>query len=112
MTEKVMQREHPERAVYGGSGLWESCMKTIPEPRAEEAKSFEASPCGYVIGKEWKIRWNRALAPLGMQILKGAFFMEISDGNLFTKSYKIGFWSSPMENENKEKIRGDQNGKL
>jgi hypothetical protein len=36
MTERVIQREHPERIVYGGSDLWESCMKTIPELRAEE----------------------------------------------------------------------------
>ena len=42
MTERVVQREHPERTVYGGSGLWEICMKPIPEPRAEEAKKLRS----------------------------------------------------------------------
>jgi hypothetical protein len=40
MTERVVQQDHSERAVYGGSGLWECCMKTIPELRVKEAKSF------------------------------------------------------------------------
>ena len=35
MTERVVQPEHSERAAYGGSCLWENCMKTIPELRAE-----------------------------------------------------------------------------
>ena len=38
MTERVVQNKHSERTVYGGSGLWEFCMKTIPEPRAEEER--------------------------------------------------------------------------
>ena len=42
MTERVVQQDHSERAVYGGSGLWEYCMKTIPEPRAEEAKKLRS----------------------------------------------------------------------
>ena len=36
MTERVVQQDHSERAVYGGSGLWEYCMKTIPELYVEE----------------------------------------------------------------------------
>ena len=52
MTERVVQQDHSERAVYGGSGLWECCMKTIPELRVKEAKSFEALPCCCVISKE------------------------------------------------------------
>jgi len=52
MTERVVQQDHSERAVYGGSGLWEYCMKTIPELCVKEAKSFEALPCCYVISKE------------------------------------------------------------
>lgn len=38
MTERVIQKEHTERTAYAGSGLWEDCMKTIPELRAEKGK--------------------------------------------------------------------------
>ena len=38
MTERVIQKEHPERTVHAGSGLWENCTKTIPELRAEKVK--------------------------------------------------------------------------
>ena len=39
MTERVVQQDHSERAVYGGSGLWKCCMKTIPELRVKEVKA-------------------------------------------------------------------------
>jgi len=52
MTERVVQQDHSERAVYGGSGLWEYCMKTIPELCVKEVKNFEALPCCCVISKE------------------------------------------------------------
>ena len=48
MTERVVQQDHSGRAVYGGSGLWEYCMKTIPELCVEEIiiYNLEALPCG------------------------------------------------------------------
>ena len=48
MTERVVQQDHSERAVYGGSGLWKCCMKTIPELCVEEIiiYNLEALPCG------------------------------------------------------------------
>ena len=55
MTERVVQQDLSERAVYGGSGLWECCMKTIPELYVEEMTEmihFQALPCSHVTGYE------------------------------------------------------------
>ena len=47
--------EREKAIVDVGSGLWEYCMKTIPELCAKEA-----SPCSYVISQRVKeLRWNR-----------------------------------------------------
>ena len=50
-----LRKDFMKTAVYGGSGLCEYCMKTIPELYVEEMTEmihFQALPCSHVTGYE------------------------------------------------------------
>ena len=108
MTERVVQQDHSERAVYGGSGLWECCMKTIPELYVEEmtemldtanatSKSdFVCQAVQFYIGYLHQKKCIDYLSPILAQTIKSE--IESVEKNISEMLFKVAVEQAKLSN--------------